>query len=389
MTLVPDPKKVVRDGYDTISAAYRADDAPLGEYEPWLSAVRAMVPAGGSVLDIGCGNGVPAGRWLAGQGYEVLGIDLSATQIERARQLVPGARFAQVDMTEAAFDAGRFDAVIALYSIIHVPVEQQPAFFTRLARWVRPGGVLVATLGETAWTGTEDDWLGAPMYWSHADRDTYARWCSSNGFGTLATRFVPEGNGGHALMLACRDAALGQRQVLRLREAQSDDLAFLREMLWEAARPEPGESDPGMEARLAEPRVASYLTGWGSEGDVGVVAEVRGRPVGATWCRLPGAVHGWGYVADDIPEVAIAVAEERRGQGIGRALLSALIAVATLDGYPALSLSVLPTDPTAMALYVGAGFEQVGTTDGLSVMCLDLSSKKGQDGKNRSGGQAG
>ena len=40
------------------------------------------------------------------------------------------------------------------------------------------------------------------MYWSHADTATYETWLSQRGFTVCWTRFVPEGQGGHTLLLA-------------------------------------------------------------------------------------------------------------------------------------------------------------------------------------------
>ena len=60
----------------------------------------------------------------------------------------------------------------------------------------------MATVGHTAWTGTEADWLGAEMYWSHAGEATYRQWLTDLRFELLWTRFVPEGDGGHTLLLA-------------------------------------------------------------------------------------------------------------------------------------------------------------------------------------------
>jgi SAM-dependent methyltransferase len=89
----PDPREIVRRGYDVLSYHYRGDDAGEGGYAPWLARLRRQVPAGGSVLDLGCGAGVPVARALAADGFTVTGVDLSEVQIRRARQLAPLARF--------------------------------------------------------------------------------------------------------------------------------------------------------------------------------------------------------------------------------------------------------------------------------------------------------
>ncbi len=153
------------------------------------------------VLDLGCGCGVPATAILA-EHHAVTGVDLSPVQIARAQRLIPTAQFLCVDMSTLEFAAGMFAAVVSFYAIIHVPLEEQPVIFKNIYRWLRPGGYLLATVGSGSWTGTEDDWLGAPMYWSHADRATYVAWLEEIGFEVLWTRFIPEGTGGHTLVLA-------------------------------------------------------------------------------------------------------------------------------------------------------------------------------------------
>jgi 2-polyprenyl-3-methyl-5-hydroxy-6-metoxy-1,4-benzoquinol methylase len=205
----PDPREIVRRGYDALSYRYRADDAGEGHYAGWLAGLRERVPAGGAVLDLGCGAGVPVARALAADGFRVTGVDVSEVQIGRARRLVPGARFLRADATRVELPAGSFDAVVCLYTLIHLPLDEQPVLLGRIAGWLRPGGWLLATTGQQAWTGTEDDWLGgsATMWWSHADAATYRDWLGRAGLEVTAQDFVPEGDGGHALFWARRPEA--------------------------------------------------------------------------------------------------------------------------------------------------------------------------------------
>jgi SAM-dependent methyltransferase len=147
---------------------------------------------------------VPAARWLVAHGHQVTGVDISPIQIERARRLVPRATFRCSDVTELDFPDDSFDAIVSFFAIIHVPVEEQPALFQRIGRWLRPDGWFMATLGTQHWTGTEENWLsaGAPMYWSHADADTYRQWIREAGLLAELERFIPEETGGHNLILA-------------------------------------------------------------------------------------------------------------------------------------------------------------------------------------------
>ncbi|HEY8648942.1 MAG TPA: methyltransferase domain-containing protein [Candidatus Limnocylindria bacterium] len=199
-----DPKAVVRHGYDLVSRAYRADDGVEGQYGPWLDLLEARVPPPAKVLDLGCGCGVPVARRLSPR-YEVTGVDLSPVQIERARVLVPAATFVCADMATLAFPDATFDAVVCLYAIIHLPLAEQPGLLRDLGRWLRPGGVLIASVGHRAWSGVERDWLGVPggdMWWGHADATTYRRWVADAGLVVEEERFVPDGTGGHMFVFA-------------------------------------------------------------------------------------------------------------------------------------------------------------------------------------------
>ena len=201
-----EPRDVVRHGYDVVSELYRADDAPAGQYGPWIDQLERRLPAGGRVLDVGCGCGVPVARAVAAAGHQVTGIDLSDVQIGRARRLVPTGTFVRGDITELDWPPASFDAVVALYSIIHVPVGAQPALLAAFGRWLVDGGVLLLTAGATAWTGSEQGWLGgdAEMSWSQADAATYREWLADAGFDVLDEDYVPDGTSGHSLFWARR-----------------------------------------------------------------------------------------------------------------------------------------------------------------------------------------
>ena len=200
------PKDVVRRGYDALSYRYRGDAEEPAPYATWLAQLRERLPVGGAVLDLGCGCGVPLARDLAASGYSVTGVDLSAVQVERARRLIPAATFVQADATQVSFPPSSFDAVVSLYALIHLPLDQQPALLGRIGHWLRPGGWLLATTGQHAWTGTEDNWLGGdvPMWWSHADAATYRAWIEQAGLSIVAQEAIPEGDGVHALFWARR-----------------------------------------------------------------------------------------------------------------------------------------------------------------------------------------
>lgn len=204
-----DQRELVRRGYDAVSERY--DQAYGGEtkYRAWLDELHERVPAGGAVLDLGCGSGLPVARDLTAAGYRFAGVDISDVQIRRARELVPEAEFIRADLADVAaveFGGASFDAVVSFFAFIHLPIDDQLPLLTRAASWLRPGGLLVVTTGHDAFTGIEDNWLGGgePMSWSHPGAATYRSWISAAGLSIEREEFVPEGTGGHALFWATR-----------------------------------------------------------------------------------------------------------------------------------------------------------------------------------------
>jgi ribosomal protein S18 acetylase RimI-like enzyme len=159
---------------------------------------------------------------------------------------------------------------------------------------------------------------------------------------------------------------------VRYRPADATDAEFLARMLVLAAtwRAE-GTTDPA--AVLADPVVSHYIAGWPRPGDLGVVAEGReGRRVGGAWVRSFAAEEpGHGYVAEDVPELSIAVDRPHRGRGVGRTLLRRTLAAAARQGHRRVSLSVEHDNP-AIRLYLAQGFRVVQSSTTSATMVVEL-----------------
>lgn len=207
MSATENPIDIVREGYQRASYAYRGDTCDLEQsgYGHWLRQLHPRLATGARVLDLGCGCGIPVTAELTKR-YRVTGIDLSPVQIERARALVPDATFVCGDMTAHDFDPASFDAVVAFYSIINVPLDRQRELFRGIHRWLAPGGWLLAIVGRFPWTGVEADFRGVkgvPMYWSHGSITDYRRWATEAGFTIAQEGVQPErGDPGFGVLIA-------------------------------------------------------------------------------------------------------------------------------------------------------------------------------------------
>ncbi|MBD0337290.1 MAG: GNAT family N-acetyltransferase [Cyanobacteria bacterium Co-bin13] len=119
--------------------------------------------------------------------------------------------------------------------------------------------------------------------------------------------------------------------------------------------------EDSLDAIKDQPALARYAAGWGRPGDMGIVA-LADQPVGAAWLRLwQGHNQGFGFVAEGVPELAIAVLPSYQNQGIGTQLLSRLLHSARA-WYSAVSLSIRADNP-AVRLYERMGFVKVADSD--------------------------
>lgn len=193
-------KRIVEQGYDKIAEEYcgwRRIFKNIAELEEFA----ALLPKSAKVLDIGCGAGIPAARFLVERGCQVVGIDFSEKMLDLARANVSEAEFLKKDMTELDFENDSFDALTAFYSIIHVPRTKHVGLFQAFHRILKPGGLMLISLGSDAWEGT-DDFHGVQMFWSHYTPEKSLQFIKHARFDIIFDRCVEEGGEAHYWVLA-------------------------------------------------------------------------------------------------------------------------------------------------------------------------------------------
>jgi GNAT superfamily N-acetyltransferase len=157
-----------------------------------------------------------------------------------------------------------------------------------------------------------------------------------------------------------------------IRDLRPDETRFLGEMLYAALDWKPGRWLPPRFLLLRIPQVSLFHKGWGREGDTGLVAERDGQRIGLAWYRFfTDEVHGEGFVDPETPEVAVAVVDGRRGEGVGTALMEAIHARAREQGVRRISLSVDHDNP-ARHLYTRLGYVALEEREDDDRMLLDL-----------------
>ncbi|HUE15947.1 MAG TPA: methyltransferase domain-containing protein [Planctomycetaceae bacterium] len=187
-------KRIVAAGYDVLAESYLQQFGTSSVRAGWLNEFVRLLPPLGRVLDLGCGPGEPVARRLADAGFEVVGVDVSERQIRFARRNVPAATFHHADMMALELPAASFDGVVAFYSISHLPRTEHAKVFRLIAEWLKPGGLLIASLGVRGSGDWQGEWLGVEMYFSNYDAATSLRLIADAGLTIERTEVMSQDN---------------------------------------------------------------------------------------------------------------------------------------------------------------------------------------------------
>jgi SAM-dependent methyltransferase len=193
--------ELVRRGYDRAAGRYAAarDRFKSGKY---LDLLVERLRPGATILDAGCGAGVPIDSYLVERGCAVRGIDISAMQIDLARANVPEAAYEVRDMSGLRDFEYAVDAVVSFYAIFHTPRVAHLDLLQTFETFLQPGGLLLVTMGVSDWVGSDDDFYGVTMHWSHYDAATNRDLVARAGFDIVFDEIDPSGDERHLVILA-------------------------------------------------------------------------------------------------------------------------------------------------------------------------------------------
>jgi SAM-dependent methyltransferase len=135
--------------YERHAPAYDAERSRNLMERAWLDRFCTLLPPGGAVLDVGCGQGEPIARHLIETGYALTGVDSSTAMIALCKARFPQRSWHVADMRALALRQ-HFNGVLAWDSFFHLTPDDQRRMFPIFRAHAAPKAALMFTSGPRA-----------------------------------------------------------------------------------------------------------------------------------------------------------------------------------------------------------------------------------------------
>ena len=186
--------KTLQQIYDGFAETYDQNRSLFDMTEIFDSFYGTLPNKKGNLLDLGCGAGDSFSRLFVEKGWQVTGVDFSEKMVELATKYVPQMKTMHADMRKIAFSDGQFDAITAVYSLFHLPTEDQDTMLEKFHSWLAPGGKALFTYATKEYTGFESfdgykEFMGQNLYYGHKRPEDLYEELQQIGFEVEATDY--------------------------------------------------------------------------------------------------------------------------------------------------------------------------------------------------------
>lgn len=189
--------------YERHAVAWDADRRSAAWVDQhYIERFLEFLPGDATVLDLGCGGGVPVAAYIATRGLHVTGVDSSPTLIGLSRVRMPDQEWIVADMR--SLDLGRqFDGILAWDSFFHLRHDDQRRMFRIFAAHSAANSILMFNAGfsEGEALGT---YRGDPLYHASLDPAEYRALLAGVGFELIEHSVGDPAKGGRIYWIASR-----------------------------------------------------------------------------------------------------------------------------------------------------------------------------------------
>lgn len=177
-------------GYEAIAPRFISARRSGGVGAAVVREWARTLPRGASVLDLGCGSGVPVSEVLIEEGLRVSGVDASPSMIAAFRERFPGAPCECSAVEGSALLNGAYDGVVAWGLLFLLDAGTQRAVIGKAARALKGEGKFLFTSPKQVCTWA-DAMTGLPSV--SLGRDGYREILQAEGL-TLVSERADEGD---------------------------------------------------------------------------------------------------------------------------------------------------------------------------------------------------
>ena len=166
----------------------------------WHDRFTAALPKGGTVLDLGCGSGLPVALHMVECGLHVTGVDTSPTLISLCRARLPDQEWIVADMRSLALGR-QFAGVLAWDSFFHLKPDDQRGMFKIFAAHAAGSAILMFNTGPAYGEGI-GCYRGEPLYHTSLDAAEYEKLLTEAGFEIVVHVVEDRQAGGRTVWIA-------------------------------------------------------------------------------------------------------------------------------------------------------------------------------------------
>ncbi len=168
----------------------------------WVSGTEhfcSLLPKGALVLDVGCGGGTKS-KYLVGNGFDVVGTDLSENMTSIAKREFPQGRFSVLDVRDVDTLPETFDGIFAQAVLLHLPKKEFTPVLKKFKEKIKDGGYLYVAVKEQRADKNEEeikdmDDYGYPyeLFFSYFTQSEMEQFFSDAGFEVVSSTVTPSG----------------------------------------------------------------------------------------------------------------------------------------------------------------------------------------------------
>lgn len=170
--------------YDLIADAFANMRDAFNTEQKYLDILIGYLPEQAHILDVGCGFGFPIAAYFIEKQFQVTGIDGSQKLLDIAKLKVPSMRSIYGDVRAVVLQE-TFDAIVEWWCLFHLPLADHDLMFARFAQWLKPGGILEFTTGDSEYVHTDSQMLNQELHFYSLSPPTYEQYLKKYGFELL------------------------------------------------------------------------------------------------------------------------------------------------------------------------------------------------------------